>query len=271
MTTTTIVDWTPQRKIAGIMHLIFIVGPLSVSTVAAWVWWSRILDSGWFAAGLILTLEILGIVSLTLHILRIQWPLAWIRHIIPFFSVGPLGYEVLQRVLATDRSLGLGASILTVAIVSWLVFLEFQLLRSFERLFIDPVTAAEEAARQNVSQLQTLLASYRVRTEAFQEFAASVPARRTIEAQPLQMNTDAGMWHLLEVNQPLLETTGPMHSKMKLIVNYARKQGAGEGGWMYTIDEIQRLTKVQHSTVDVITRLVRSGQLSVLENDNEYR
>lgn len=259
------INWTRKRQVSLVAHLIFLIIPLCASTGAAWMWWSTLFNSGWIASGIIATLEVLGISSLILYISRIEWPLAWLRHFIPFLSIIPLGYELLRAAQgATDGSIV--ASIAATLVTCWLIYIYFRLLHSLEHLFIDPVTAMREKAKEQTEGLSMTLAGWQTMTRDVEAFAGMVMASRQLTAPPAEITVSQSA-------MPLLTTSNVVaHPKMQLIVEYARAEAivANERDkWLYTIPEIQKHTRCSYATVDVITRLVRSGQLTMVDSNGD--
>ena len=244
--------WVARRRISLAAHIIFLLVPLGAGTLAAFTVWTELFGSPWVAVGLIATLEVLALSSLILYIGRIQWPLAWLRHIIPFFWMVPLGYELYRYLAPQMEGWLVGAGVLALVVTGWLVFLAFQLLHSLERLFIDPVEAVRERAIEQMEGLRTTLSSWQEASGAVQSFVQGVQATAPYPQLPEQPT------------MPLLQAPADSHPKMQRIVGLAALQNAN-GTWALSIADIQRETRVATEVVEIVVKLVRTGQLVVVE------
>lgn len=251
-------NWTGQRKLSLAIHVLFIALPLGMATAAAFTWWSALFGDPWMAAGLITTLEVLALTSLALYIVRIEWPLAWLRQVIPFFSVIPLGRE-LYTYLEPNTGV-VWAVVAATAMTAWFVWIAFTLLRSLEHLFISPLEAVKEYSRQRMESLALTLGEWQTASQAVQGFAETVVGVGHQTQAPLLLDTQATM--------PVLQTSTAGHPKMSRIAGLAALR-ATDGTWAMTSAAIQQDTRVSFEVVDVIVRLVRSGQLMLVEATDE--
>lgn len=245
-------NWARKRQLSLAAHLLFGFVPLAVGTVAAFTVWSALFGSWQPAAILLGTLEILAIASLILYIAHIEWPLAWVRHLIPFLSMVPLGYE-LYRLLEPNGWAIAGS--LALAVTGWFVYLSYCLFRSLEGLFIDPIEAARERAYTEMQSLRLTLSVWEEASKAVHGFANAV---HTVQPRI----------HDVQPSMPLLTAQPTSHPKMRLIATLAQVKAA-EGGWALDEATIQQQTRVDAHTVHVLVTLVRSGQLVLTEGSND--
>lgn len=174
--------WTKKRKISFAVHAGFVAVPFGFSTVSAYLFWQALFDSGWLAAPMIVVVDALALAGLVLFIAQIESPFVWLRHLLPFVSIIPLGWELYLLLEHNGPAL---AWPLTIIVTTTLVAISWQCFRTIERLFIDPVTAARERARERVRDLDLRLAELRVEEEAARGFVVGwLEARRGPHAGP---------------------------------------------------------------------------------------
>lgn len=241
-------NWNRSRKVSFAVHLAFIALPLALATAAAFNWWSSAFGDPWIAAALIATLEILGITSLILYIQRVQWPLMWLRHLIPLFSTIPFGYELYTYL---EPNVGIGGAIpLACAVVVWFAWIEFILLRSFETLFITPLEAVQEATRTRMESLALNLSEWQTAATAVRSFAQSVVM---VDHAPQGLED-------VQPTMPRLLPAPNANPKMLDIARAALLRGS-TGEWLLTVDDIVRDTHIERSVVLTVVKLVRGGHL----------
>lgn len=160
--------WTRNRKISLLIHGLFVSVPFALSTLSAMLFWQTMFDSWPLAAAMVAVLDILALTGLVLYIARIPSPFVTMRHLLPFISIIPLGRELYLLLAHNDAWL---AWLLTLTTTAIFVAVAWQCFRTIEALWIDPVSAAREQAREQVSVLETKLAQLTVLSDAADSFA----------------------------------------------------------------------------------------------------
>lgn len=160
--------WTRKRKVSLMVHGFFVSVPFTLSTVSAILFWHVMFDSWLLAASMVAVLDVLALTGLVLFIARIPSPFVTMRHLLPVISAVPLGRELYLLLAHNDPWLAWSLTLLTTAI---LVVVAWQCFRMIEALWIDPVTAAKEQAREQVAVLETKLAQLTVLSDAADSFA----------------------------------------------------------------------------------------------------
>lgn len=160
--------WTRNRKISLAVHGLFVSVPFSLSTVSAVLFWQAMFGSWPLAAAMVAVLDVLALTGLVLYIARIPSPFVTMRHLLPFISIIPLGRELYLLLAHNDPWLAWSLTLVTTAV---LVVVAWQCFRTIEALWIDPVSAAREQAREQVSVLETKLAQLTVLSDAADSFA----------------------------------------------------------------------------------------------------
>lgn len=249
--------WDDRRRISFAVHLAFLSITIVSGFVAALMLWDGWFDSWPAAIVAVTSVEVLSLTSLVLYIAKIEWPLASLRHIIPFLSILPLGYELHLFLDANPSNKGGWVPIvIPIAISIWFVFLSFKLIHSLEGLFIDPVTAAREAARSKMQAVATTLAAYHETKTAAEGFAQSV-----MDSQRSGYHFAPQLALPLEEPQSLL-LPGDADPRLRKIADMAALKDK-EDKWLYTPEQLQDRTKADAMLVTVVCRMVRSGQLVV--------
>lgn len=175
--------WTRKRKISFVVHVGFVAVPFGFSTVSAYLFWRALFNSDWLAAPMIIVVDVLALAGLVLFIAQIESPFVWLRHLLPFVSIVPLGWELYLLLEHNGPAL---AWSLTLIVTTIMVAIAWQCFRAIERLFVDPIEAARERAKERVRDLDLRLAELRVMEEAAGGFVtAYLEARRGphVEAQ----------------------------------------------------------------------------------------
>ncbi len=148
--------WTNRRKASFFIHAYFVGIPFGLSTGAALAFWHDMFGMWMIAVMMVAAIEVLSLTGLVLHIARVDSPFVSLRHLLPFISIVPLGRELYLLLAHNDP---LVAWSLTVTATLVLVVIAWQCFRTIERLFIDPVDAAREKAREKVSSFARELAA----------------------------------------------------------------------------------------------------------------
>lgn len=160
--------WTRKRKVSLLIHGFFVSVPFTLSTVSAVLFWHVMFDSWLLAGAMVAVLDVLALTGLVLYIARIPSPFVTMRHLLPFISIIPLGRELYLLLAHNDLWL---AWLLTLVTTGVFVVVAWQCFRTIEALWIDPVSAAREQAREQVSVLETKLAQLTVLSDAADSFA----------------------------------------------------------------------------------------------------
>lgn len=160
--------WTRKRKVSLVIHGMFVSIPFALSTISAILFWHVMFDSWLLAASMVSVLDVLALTGLVLYIARIPSPFVTMRHLLPIISIVPLGRELYLLLAHNDAWLAWSLTLLTTAI---LVVVAWQCFRTIEALWIDPVTAAREQAREQIAILDTKLAQLTVLSDAADNFA----------------------------------------------------------------------------------------------------
>lgn len=166
-------NWTRQRRASLAVHVFFVSVPFLASSVSALLLWRSLFDSWLLAIPAVLVVDILTLTGLLLFILRIPSPFVPLRKALPFVSVVPLGRELYLLLSHNDPLI---AVIVTLIAVIVLTAIAWQCFATIEQLFIDPVTAAREKAREQLEDVTLQIASL---TEANAVIAEFVTAWRT--------------------------------------------------------------------------------------------
>lgn len=147
--------WTRRRWISLGVHVAFVLVPFTLSTISALLFW-RDMFGGWgLAVPMVLVVEVLSLAGLVLFLTGIESPFVYLRHLLPFISIIPLGREFYLQLRHNEPWVAWGLTVLTTAI---LVVIAWQCFRTIERLFIPPIEAARERARAQVGALSITLA-----------------------------------------------------------------------------------------------------------------
>jgi hypothetical protein len=182
--------WTRRRWASLIIHIAFVSVPFTLSTVSALLFWQAMFQSWWLAVPMVAVIEVLSLIGLALFILRIESPFTVLRHLLPFISIIPLARELY--LLLAHNAPWIAWSLTTVATIV-LVIISWQCFRTIERLFIDPVTAAREKARETATEMIRLIAQADETLAIVGEFATQhLQSRQSVTTvQPLAIESAA--------------------------------------------------------------------------------
>jgi hypothetical protein len=148
--------WTKRRWASLAIHVAFVSVPFTLSTVSALLFWAAMFGGNWYlAVPMVAVIEILSLVGLVLFLTRIESPFVHLRHLLPFISIVPLGRELYLQLWQNGP---LTAWSLTIVATLILVAIAWQCFRTIERLFISPIQAAKEKAREQIGALSVTLA-----------------------------------------------------------------------------------------------------------------
>lgn len=148
--------WTRRRWASLIVHVLFVSVPFTLSTVSALLFWAAMFNDNWLlAVPMVAVIEVLSLIGLVLFLTRIESPFVYLRHLLPFISIVPLGRELYLQLRSNEP---LVAWSLTITATTILVIISWQCFRTIEHLFISPVQAAKEKAREQIGALTVTLA-----------------------------------------------------------------------------------------------------------------
>lgn len=171
-------NWTRKRKASFWIHTIIVIVPFLFSTISAWLFWNDLFQSGVIASAMIVVVDALALTGLVLYISRIASPFHWLRHVLPFVSIVPLGIELYGVLLPNGQLLAVTVALLSTAIMVTVAALCF---RTIEHLFISPLDAAREKAEHDVQALTLTMEQLRVVSEAVGVFRGSVAPQLTVD------------------------------------------------------------------------------------------
>ena len=267
MNTFQTLQWSSKRKISFVIHAAYAFLTITAGMFAALVLWQTWFDSWLIASLVITTIEALCIISLVLHISRIEWPLAFLRHALPYLAIVPLGWELYRLLSANPNNPEYIAIGVSVGLTGWFVYLEHRILESLERLFIDPVEAAREQAKEEMGRTAVALAKFQETRNAAESFARSIlPAPPTIIDQAPALSRRFDPIPLLLEETPLtmselrITVDNGADPRFVALVSLACRKNA-DGSWMYTPEELKTQTRADMGLILVVCKMMRSGQL----------
>lgn len=175
--------WSNKRLLSFYIHLAFVTVPFLASALSSAILWHDLFDSWWYAVPMVLTVDILTLTGLILYIARVPSPFVPLRHFLPVVSVVPLARELYSLL---ERNGWIVAGIVTAIVIALFTWIAWQCWRTIEQLFVSPVEAASEQARERLSEIETALAQLTVTRETAERFAAgwtvTKPPRLTVAA-----------------------------------------------------------------------------------------
>jgi hypothetical protein len=143
-------NWTTRRRASLIIHALVVLIPFVFSAGSAVLFWYSLFRSWWVAGSLVTVIDGLALLGLVLFICRVPSPFQALRHVLPFVSVVPLGYELLTA-LSAHNNVWLSA-IVSGIVTAVMVAVAWQCFRTIEQLFVDPLTAAMELAEEKAER-----------------------------------------------------------------------------------------------------------------------
>lgn len=149
-------DWTRQRRISFAVHLVFVAVPFLASSISALLLWQALFNSWWLAVPAVLVVDILALTGLVLTIARVPSPFQPLRHALPFVSIVPLGRELYLLLEHNGLAIAVTVAVLAVTVLTAIAWKCFD---TIEQLFISPVEAARERAREQLENVTVQLAS----------------------------------------------------------------------------------------------------------------
>jgi hypothetical protein len=178
-------NWTKNRWVSFIVHAGFVAIPFTASTVSSLLFWQEMFQSWQLAVTMIVSVELLALTGLVLYIARIESPFTWLRHLLPFISIGPLGYELYRQLAHNGVYV---ASIFTGILVILSMYIAHQCFATIEMQFIDPATAAKEKAHEEVARLEKELLELQEKVRIVNGFVIGYANQQGVSLQPTQKN-----------------------------------------------------------------------------------
>lgn len=163
-------NWTTARRISFAVHVFFVSVPFLASSISALLLWHALFDSWYLAIPAVLVVDILALTGLVLFIMRVPSPFVPLRRALPFVSVVPLGRELYLLLAHNDGVIAVGVTVLSVIVLTAIAWKCFD---TIEQLFIDPVKAAREKAREQLAQLTVELAQLTEKNTVVEEFVTA--------------------------------------------------------------------------------------------------
>lgn len=163
-------QWTRTRKLSFAVHVVFVAIPFLASSVSAFLLWETLFDSWLLALPMVAVIDVLALTGLLLFIARVPSPFVPLRRLLPFVSIVPLGRELY--LLLSHNGFWLAAAV-TILVVTILTVVAWQCFGTIERLFITPVEAAREKAREQLSVLSIELAQLTEKNAVVRDFVAA--------------------------------------------------------------------------------------------------
>lgn len=160
--------WTRSRWMSLAIHVVIVLIPFLVSAVSAFLFWQRLFLSPLIAGVMVSVVDVLALLGLVFYIAQIESPFQFLRHLLPFVSILPLGLEMYA--LLAHNSLWIAVSVASVVTII-LVVIAWQCFRTIESLFIDPISAARQHAQHHLQHLVIADAALRATREAATQFA----------------------------------------------------------------------------------------------------
>jgi len=163
--------WSTKRKSSLVIHSIIASIILIWSLDASVTFWQSLYKDNIFAYGTVAVVDCMTLLGMILFILKIDSPIQWLRHLLPFVSVLPLWSE-LQMQFAQLTSFY--QYTLTAIVTSILVSLAWLIWHTIENLFIDPIEAAGEAFQHQLDVVGRTLIQLRDANDRLRSFQEEI-------------------------------------------------------------------------------------------------
>lgn len=163
-------NWTRPRWASFIVHVAFVSVPFVASSVSALLLWHSLFNSWWLAVPAVLVVDVLALTGLVLYIARVPSPFVPLRLALPFVSIVPLGRELYLLLSHNGPLIAVGVTLLATGV---LTAIAWKCFGTIERLFIPPVEAAREKAREQLSHLTVELAQLSEKNAVVEEFVTA--------------------------------------------------------------------------------------------------
>lgn len=256
--------WTARRKISFVFHALYALLTIGIGAASALLLWQQWFDSWWVASVIISVIEVLCILSLILHIARIEWPLSDLRHVLPFLAIVPLGVELHTLMAANPLNSGFTTFAIPGVLTIWFIWLEVKILASLEGLFISPTEAAKEHAVAEMGRIGVSLTRYQTLRDEAERFASTVLPPKPIQSSLIPTRPFSSVSLQLEDTLPTIamSVSPEADPRFRKVVSLAA-QKFSDGSWAYTKDSIHEQTRADPGLVDLVCKMVRSGTLIV--------
>lgn len=176
--------WTKKRLTALLVHAALAALLLVWSLGSSLHFWTYAFTDAVYAYGAVICIDGIALLGFILHVARVQSPLAHARHVLPFASAVPLGYDMHKQFVHLG---GVQTWAFTIGITALLVVLAFVVWRTIERLFISDVEAARAYAEEHMHALQVRSEQMHVMREAADAFVQKHLAFQADALQPVQL------------------------------------------------------------------------------------
>jgi len=178
--------WSLKRKASLGIHAGVVLIPFAFSTVSALLFWRALFASWWLAVPMVVVIDVLALLGLVLYVVGIASPFVWLRHLLPFISIVPLGLELYQLLAHNGAAV---SGVVTVLVTTIMVAIAWKCFTTIERLFIDPIEAAREKAREQVSTFAQTLAQLEEMNAIVDTFAVDRMRYHAPTVMPTQVRT----------------------------------------------------------------------------------
>ena len=148
-------QWTHARWASFVIHVVFVSVPFLASSISALLFWHSMFGDWLLAIPAVLVVDVLALTGLVLFIAGVPSPFVPLRRALPFVSIVPLGRELYLLLEHNGAWTAIPVTILAVAVLTAIAWKCFD---TIEALFIDPVQAAREKAREQLAVLSIELA-----------------------------------------------------------------------------------------------------------------
>ena len=162
-------NWSVKRRWSFFIHLSFVTVPFLASALSSFALWRDLFGGWYYAVPMVLTVDILALAGLALYIARIPSPFVPLRHMLPVVSVVPLARELYLLLAHNGAVIAAGTTAIVITIFTWIAW---QCWRTIEQLFVSPVEAASEQARERLEGITVALAQLTAARDIATEFAS---------------------------------------------------------------------------------------------------
>lgn len=173
--------WSTKRKASLVIHSIIASIILVWSLDASVMFWQSLYKDNIFAYGTVAVIDCMTLLGMILFILKINSPIQWLRHLLPFVSVLPLWSELQMQFARLDSFYQYA---LTTSITIILVGLAWLTWHTIENLFIDPIEAAGEAFQSQLDVVGRTLIQLRDANERLKSFQENIVVMQHDRSHP---------------------------------------------------------------------------------------
>lgn len=171
-------QWTRTRRTSFIIHVAFVSVPFLASSISALLFWQSLFGDWLLAIPAVLVIDVLALTGLVLFIAGIPSPFVPLRRALPFVSIVPLGRELYLLLAHNSAWVAMPVTVLSVTV---LTAIAWKCFATIEALFIDPVAAAREKAREQLTVLSVEMAQLTEKNAVVSDFVAAWQ-RQTVTA-----------------------------------------------------------------------------------------